>query len=432
MSNQEIFDIVLRENEGKIGIICINCIIVRTRFKELEEFVSKNNIKIPTDKQLSKLEYLDFITIHFYKKLKNDPKLHEKYPNCLSLIAEELLNDVNISKYLSRFDFIATHELIEVFADYCADMGISVYDTSYLEDDEYQTDLYLIKKKPFLRTEAVFVRTGSQMTKEKYKDTFYLLNEASKIAAWTVFVTTPKGAYNIGLERLISDMEKLNIWLYVVDPIHQRVLGITKGKKSKDHETELRDNYIKKIPKEPIRAQSRLGKISDYDFSESESYNPKRFSLYELLNKEAALEMEISLARKPRYKRIFRNLLVIDISSGLPLITHSREDLEVDKELISGFLSAMDSFISELSGAGSMSEIHYKDFYITGETGNSVKVALILTNPASKSLRERLVYFLKDFEDRYSEEIETFSQTGNVKIFDKEVIIPDINDILDV
>jgi len=275
MSNQEILDKVLQENEGKIGIICVNCLIVRTRFKELVEFVNKNEISVPSDQELSKLDYLDYITIHYYKKMKNDPELQANYSNCLSLIADELFNDENIGKYLSRFDFIAFHELIEVFADYCADMGISVYDTSFNKDDKYNTDLYLIKKKPLIKTEAVFIRTGAQMTKEQYKNTFYLLNEASKIAAWTVFVTTPIGVYNIGLERLISDMEKLNVWFYVIDPIHQRVLGITKGKKSKNHETDLRDEYIKKIPKEPIRAPSRLVKISDYEFSESDSYNSK-------------------------------------------------------------------------------------------------------------------------------------------------------------
>jgi len=150
------------------------------------------------------------------------------------------------------------------------------------------------------------------------------------------------------------------------------------------------------------------------------------------LPKELAIEKEKSLMRKPRYKEIFRALLVIDKISGLPLITHSRENLVLDKDLVSGFLSAMDSFISELSGAGRMSEINYQGFYITGETGNFVKVALILTKPASKSLRERLVYFLKDFEERYVQEIKSFVENGNTRLFDKRIIIPDIKDILDV
>ncbi|MFX1356076.1 MAG: hypothetical protein ACFFA8_02220 [Promethearchaeota archaeon] len=429
---EEILQLIRQENEGKFGILCLNCLIIRARFKELESFIATNRINILEDKEPTKLGYLDNISIHFYEKYKNIAELQKIYPNCLAFIADMLFRDGKIRKYLSRFDFIAKHELIDVFADYCADLGISVYDTSNIDEDKYKLDLYLIKKKPFLRTESVLVRTGLEMTEEEYKNTFYLLNEASKVALWTVLVTTPRGVYNIGLERLISDMEKLNVWLYVIDPIHQRVLGITKGKKSKDHDNTIRDNYIDKLPRQPIRAPSRLKKISDYEFSESDSYNPKKFVMYELLPKEEALQREQLLVRNPRYRNIFRTLLVIEKKSGLPIITYSREDLTMDKELVSGFLSAMDSFVSEIGGTEAMNEISYKGFSINAIYGKYIKAALILSEPANKSLRERLTYFVKDFEDRYSEEILRFIETGNSSYFDPFKIIPDIKDILDI
>ncbi|MFX1588713.1 MAG: hypothetical protein ACFFC1_11200 [Promethearchaeota archaeon] len=429
---EEILQLIRQENEGRFGILCLNCLILRARFKELESFIATNRINILEDKEPTKFGYLDNISIHFYEKYKNIAELQKIYPNCLSFIADMLFRDDKIRKYLSRFDFIAKHELIDVFADYCADLGISVYDTSNIDEDKYKLDLYLIKKKPFLRTESVLVRTGLEMTEEEYKNTFYLLNEASKVALWTVLVTTPRGVYNIGLERLISDMEKLNVWLYVIDPIHQRVLGITKGKKSKDHDNTIRDNYIDKLPHQPIRAPSRLKKISDYEFSESDSYNPKKFVMYELLPKEEALQREQSLIRNPRYRNIFRTLLVIEKKSGLPIITHSREDLTMDKELVSGFLSAMDSFVSEIGGTEAMNEISYKGFSINAIYGKYIKAALILSEPANKSLRERLTYFVKDFEDRYAEEILRFIETGNSSFFDSFKIIPDIKDILDI
>ncbi len=431
-SPEEILGDILKENEGKFGILCLNCLIARTRFKELEDFIHTYRISIPPDKDITKLDYLDYISIHFYKKYKEIDELKKLHPSCLDFIADMLFKDEKIKKYLSRFDFISKHELIDVFADYCADMGISVYDTSSVDESKYNLDLYLIKKKPLLKTEAVFVRTGPQMTEEEYKNTFYLLNEASKIAAWTVFVTTPIGVYNIGLQRLIFDMEKLNVWFYVVDPIHKRVLGITKGKKSKDHNTEIRDDYITKLPHEPIRAQSRVIKISNYEFNESDSYNPKKFVMYEILPKEEALEREQSLVRKPIYRDIFRTLLIIDKSSGLPLINYSREDLNVDKELVSGFLNAMDSFVSEISGAEGMDEINYKGLYIHAVHGKYVELALFLSKPAKLGLKERLAYFLKDFEDRYDEEIQGFIRTGRTSYFDPEKIHPDIKDILDV
>ena len=431
-SPEDILGDILKENQGKFGILCLNCLIVRTRFKELEDFMHTSRISIPPDNDLTKLDYLDYISIHFYKKYKEIDELKKLHPSCLDFIADMLFKDEKIKKYLSRFDFISKHELIDVFADYCADMGISVYDTSNVDESKYNLDLYLIKKKPLLKTEAVFVRTGPQMTEEEYKNMFYLLNEASKVAAWTVFVTTPIGVYNIGLQRLILDMEKLNVWFYVIDPIHQRVLGITKGKKSKDHNTENRDDYITKLPHEPIRAQSRVVKISNYEFNESDSYNPKKFVMYEILPKEEALEREQSLVRKHLYRDIFRTLLIIDKSSGLPFVNYSREDLNVDKELVSGFLNAMDSFVSEISGAEGMDEINYKGFYIHAVHGKYVEVALFLSKPAKTGLKERLAYFLKDFEDRYDEEIQGFIRTGRTSYFDPEKIHPDIKDILDV
>ncbi|TFG03409.1 MAG: hypothetical protein EU542_02245 [Promethearchaeota archaeon] len=431
-SLEEILETIREENEGKIGILCLNCLIVRARFKELENFGKNNKINIPKEKDLTKLDYLDYISKHFYEKYHNIKELRDIYPDCLSFIADMLLKDNKIGKYLSRFDFISKYELIEVFSDYCADLNISVFDSTEVNESVYNLDLYLVKKAPRLRTEAVIVRTGAEMNEESYQKTFYLLNESSKISHWSILVTTPKGVYNIGFNRMIADMEKLNVWLYVVDPIHQRVLGITKGKKSKDQDESAAERYIRKLPREPIRAPSRVVKFSEYEFSESDSYNPKKFSMYELLPKEEALEKEQSLIRKPLYREIFRTLLIIDRKSGLPLLTYSREDLDIDKELVSGFLSAMDSFVSEIGGTESMNEINYKGFYIHATYGKWVKLALILSSPAKKSLKERLAYFLKDFEERYAEEINIFMETGNTRYFDSAKIIEDIKDILDI
>ena len=270
------------------------------------------------------------------------------------------------------------------------------------------------------------------MTEENYKDTFYKISEASKIALWTVFVTTPSSVSNIGLERLISDMQKLRAWFYIIDPIHQKIHGIFKGKKSKDHDVNLRDEYIQKLPHEPIRTQSRLTKISNYYFKESEAYNHKSYSMYELLPKEILLTEDHSIAIKPKFKNIFRSLLVIDPDSGVTMISHSSEDYPVDKELISGFLSAMDSFVSEIGGTTSMKEISYKGLYIHAAYGKEVKLALFLSKPAQQSLKERLIYFLNQFEEHYIDQIKAFKRTANVSVFDYQKISSLIKEILSI
>ena len=430
LSSTEILENIRKEIEGKFGIICLNCLMVRSRFKEINAFIEKNNIPTPEDESLTKLELLDYISVHLFKKFQTNPDLQKQYSTPLAYIGELIIKDDKLNDYLTRFDFISKQELIDVFADYCADFGISVYTTSDIK--EFSLDLYLIKKKPMLRTEAVFVRTGEEMTEENYEHTFYQINEASKVAIWTVFVTTPRGACNIGFKRLVSDMQKLRTWFYVVDPIHKKIFGISKGKKSKDQDIKLRDEYIQKLPHEPIRAPSRLTKISQYYFKESEAYNPKSYIMFELLPKEILLTEEHSIVVKPKFKEIFRSLLIIDPESGVTMISYSSEDYPVDKELISGFLSAMDSFVAEIGGTTSMKEINYKGLYIHAAYGKDVKMALFLSKPAHQSLKERLVYFLNQFVEHYYDQITTFKKTANVSVFDTQKIIFLIKEILSV
>lgn len=429
-SSIEILKAIRKENEGKMGILCLNCLIIRSRFKEIYDFMNKNDIPIPDDDSLTKLELLDYIATKLFRKYQKNPDLQKKYSSPLTYIGTTIIHDEKLCDYLTRFDFISKQELIDIFADQGADWGISVYNTTKIKD--YDLDLYLIKKKPFLRTEAVFVRTGEEMTEGNYKDMFYQISEASKIALWTVFVTTPRSISNIGLERIISDMQKMRTWFYVVDPIHQKILGILKGKKSKDHDAKLRDEYIQKLPHEPIRTQSRFAKISEYYFKESEAYNPKAYSMYELLPKEILLTEDHSIVIKPKFKSIFRSLLVIDPDSGITIISHSSEDYPVDKELISGFLSAMDSFVSEIGGTTSMKEISYKGLYIHATYGKDVKLALFLSKPAHQSLKERLVYFLNQFEEHYTDQIKAFQRTANVSVFDYQKISSLIKEILSI
>lgn len=431
LENSNEAEVILRtirkDIEGKFGIICLNCLMIRARFKEIHDFMSRHNIPFPEGENLSKLELLDYISIFFYNQYQKSTTLKKQFRNLITYVGDLITNDNILSDYLKRFDFISKKELIDAFADYCADFGISVYSTADIKD--HSLDLYLIKKKPFLRTEAVFVRTGEEMTEENYRSTFYLINKAFKLAIWTVFVTTPRGVCKIGLERLKRDMENLNTWMYVINPIHQKILGITKGKKSKIHDISIRDDFIKKLPHEPIRTPSQIVKLSKYYFKESESYNPKDFVMFELFPKEQLISEEHTVIKKPEFREIFRSLMIIDKDSGLNIISHSAEGVSMEKELISGFLSAMDSFVSEIGGTTSMNEISYKGFYVHAAYGRFVKIALFLSKPANQSLKERLAYFLNQFEEHYQDQILKFIKTGNTAVFDKDRIDEVIKEI---
>ena len=104
----------------------------------------------------------------------------------------------------------------------------------------------------------------------------------------------------------------------------------------------------------------------------------------------------------------------------------------MEKELISGFLSAMDSFVSEIGGSASMNEINYKGFYVHAAYGQNIKLALFLSKPANLSLKERLAYFLNQFEEHYHDQISKFRKTGNTAVFDNNKIVELIKEILSV
>jgi len=154
--------------------------------------------------------------------------------------------------------------------------------------------------------------------------------------------------------------------------------------------------------------------------------------MFELFPKEILILEDHAVTVKPIFKDIFRALMIIDKDSGLNIISHPSEDMPIEKELISGFLSAMDSFVSEIGGTTSMNEINYKGFYIHAVYGQYVKIALFLSKPAVQSLKERLAYFLNQFEDHYHDQIVQFNKTGNTAVFNESRIVELIKEIISV
>jgi len=402
----------------------------RVSFEDLNSFAVKNNILLRNKKE-SKSSILEEFVQNFHRDYYIKKEVQEKHQTFLDFMGETLLKDDNIKEHLIEFDFISKQELIEVFADYCADLEISVFDASKIE--EYSLDLYLTRKTPLLRTEAVVVRTGFELSPEEYEYCLTLLNNAGQIASWTVFVTTPLGTYKIGLKRLIEDMEKLKTWLYIVDPIHKTIKGITRGKKSKSYDNSMRDKYIEKLPHQPIRAPAQVKKISKYKFSEGDSYNPEDFIMYDIVTEEIVSGVPQISKEESKYATIFRNFILIDIKSGLPIFSFSSKEHSLDEILISGFLNAMDGFISELGGSSSMTDINYKGFYVLASYGKLIKIALFLSEPADQILFERMEYFIKHFERRYEEKLNQFSKDGDISFFlDNENILTMVKWVLDI
>jgi hypothetical protein len=352
-------------------------------------------------------------------------ELQTKFDNALEYIGNTLIRDSNIGKCLNDLDFIVKQDLIDVFADYCADSGTTVYNSNSGSIGP-KMDMYLAKKK----TEAVFAMTGLEINANSYLEIKSLIEKAKKVANWITFVTTPIGALKIGIRKLIFEMSQLNYWLYIVDPSRKLIFRILKGKRNNEFDITERDEFIKNLPREPLRAPSQLINLSDYTFSEIKSFSTNDFGLFEIYDDLQHNMLILKEQENPKYTNIFRDLIIIEILSGTPIVSYTSENFK-EQTLASGFLTAMDSYISQIGGTR-LKEINYMGFYIQAAYGESTKLACFLSEPADKSLKDRLSYLIEIFEEKYVDLIEKFRKSGDSDLFNQDEIISLVKEILNI
>lgn len=410
--------------ERKVGLICLNYLLISCKIDDLYDFSRRYGIKIPEKDFITRLEFIKIIMMHL-TKMYYSSDLQTKFDNPLEYIGHTLIKDSNIKKNLNDLDFIVKQDLIEVFADFCADSGITVYNTT-LSSLGPKMDMYLAKKK----TEAVFAVTGLDINANSYSVVKSLIEEAKKVANWTTFVTTPIGALKIGVRKLVYEMNQLNCWLYIVDPSRKLIFGVLKGKKNNEYEITVRDAFIKNLPREPLRAPSQLIKLSDYTFNEFKSFNADYFGLFEIYDELEHNMLIVKEHESPKYTEIFRDLIIMETLSGTPLVSYTSINFK-EQALASGFLTAMDSYVSHVGGTR-LKEINYKGFYVQAAYGESTKLACFLSEPADKSLKERLKHLIETFEERYFNLINQFRLSGDTDLFNQKEIIPLIKEILNI
>jgi len=416
------------KSERKVGLICLNYILISCKAEDLYNFAKKYGITLPKKDFITRLEFIKLIAIHLTKMFYSTD-LQKRFKDPLEYLGYAIINQSVFKKYLNNLDFIVKQDLIDVFADFCADVGITVYNT--LKNPlKPKMDMYLVRKKPMLRTESVFTLTGYDINAKSYLDTKSLIEESRKVSNWNVFITTPVGALKIGVRKLIFDMNHLNCWLYIVDPSRKLIFGVSKAKKNDEYNTEIRDNFIRSLPREPLRAPSQLIKLSDYHFDESNSFTPEDFRLFEIYEDFAHNKLILKEDDSPKYAERFRDLIIMEIVSGTPIVSYTSENFK-EQALASGFLAAMDSYVSQIGGT-KLEEISYKGFYVQAAYGKSTKLACFLSSPADKSLKDRLKYLIESFEEKYEELIEKFRLTGDTGLFDQKEIIPLIKEILNI
>ncbi|MHA1380939.1 MAG: hypothetical protein ACTSRG_21440 [Candidatus Helarchaeota archaeon] len=132
-----------------------------------------------------------------------------------------------------------------------------------------------------------------------------------------------------------------------------------------------------------------------------------------------ALFKDIEEIEQKYSMRILRYLIVIQKFTGLTIYREKLgSDVELDPFLLSGFLSAISSFGTELSATKKetmMKKLAYEDWEINFEDGEQVRAALLLQGQGTKYLSNKLAEFIKRFELKYGNEL--INWNGKMSIF---------------
>jgi hypothetical protein len=428
ITEENVIRYLIDKSKSKYGLFSINYILINCKIRELLEFMADYGIETPEKSFISRLEYIKIILAHL-TNIYNTTDWQKRFDNPLEYCGYAVINSKRFNKYLYNLDFIAKQDLIETFADHCADLEITVHNTTF-DSLTPEMDMYLTIKRSKVKTAAVFVMNGVNVNDNSYAETKKSIRKSAEVASWNIFVTTPIGVLKLGLKNLILDMNKLNCWLYVIDPSRKIVFGINKGRKNDEFNLEARNSFLKKLPKEPMRAPSQVIKLSDYSFDEPNSFDSYNFRLFDIYNDTDHNKLMLKENDQPKYSEIFRDLIIMEKSSGTPLVNYASENFK-EQALVSGFLAAMDSFVSQIGGS-KMEEISYKGLYVQASYGKSVEIVCFLFKPSDSSFKERLNYLTNLFETIYEEQIAEFKKTGNTNLFDQDEILSIMKDILDI
>jgi len=107
--------------------------------------------------------------------------------------------------------------------------------------------------------------------------------------------------------------------------------------------------------------------------------------------------------------------IIVLSKDGVPMFSKSLSAVSIDSTLISGFLSAISTFGSEIGtkmkkqSVGGLEELSYNQFKIIIDDGIYVRVALLLLKHPSDALKVKLKKFIEYFEQIFARDVASFS-----------------------
>ncbi len=116
-----------------------------------------------------------------------------------------------------------------------------------------------------------------------------------------------------------------------------------------------------------------------------------------------------------------RHIILMDKNSGVALRNYPVSAVDVNAQLLSGFIQANISFAESSKGFSTNSssiidypfyEFQYKNFNILLKNGEFIRICIILDQKASNYMRRLVSEFLKEFENRFQDQLIEFQETG--------------------
>jgi tetratricopeptide (TPR) repeat protein len=180
--------------------------------------------------------------------------------------------------------------------------------------------------------------------------------------------------------------------------------------------------------------QCIISKLKDLGFEVTSN-----LELFRIVSDEKRSEMEKEIIWQKFLDVLnIKHVIIMDKESGLALLNYPVSGVDIDADLLSGFIQANITFSesSQVSKNGSkydtqhpFYEFQYEDFNILLKNGEFIRLCLILDHKASNHMRTNVNQFITHFEGAFKEKFKALQETG---LFDEEGMYDYIIDSFDI
>jgi len=131
---------------------------------------------------------------------------------------------------------------------------------------------------------------------------------------------------------------------------------------------------------------------------------------------EESLTRKIEKIEKVYRQSILNYIIIIHKDNGLTIYQEKLGGISTDPDLISGFLTAIQNFGTEITQKNtSVLGLKYRNYNIEVETWDYIQAVLLLNGKINSYLANKLLEFVKNFENQYEDRLKNF--IGNVSQF---------------